>query len=164
MIIYQPSKQNLENAGNKNMSLAALWSRSKVFIIILLSMIACKKGPPDGNYCAKVQFLHHERNKFSTLNLIAEVKNNQLIGLSFPEGHTDTSSIKPVNIPQDGKFTAVSVKGTVYKVQMIGGADKCVKAHNMVQCKGLSKDGVRCKRFTDSKNGLCWQHKNQRIR
>lgn len=133
-----------------------------ISLTVIISSTGCKKGPPDGNYCAKVQFTHPETKRNVTLTIIAEVKNNEAIEFSFPEGHHDVSPLKPAQIPQDGKFSAVSTNGTVYKVQMLGGAEKCLKAQNMVQCKGLSKDGKRCKRFTDNKNGLCWQHKNQK--
>ncbi|MGB4960280.1 MAG: hypothetical protein WBO36_12445, partial [Saprospiraceae bacterium] len=122
------------------------------FIVMLGAMTApgCKKkGPPDGNYCAKVQFNHPETKRPSTLTIIAEVKDNKAVDFSFPEGYPDTCAIKPTFIPEDGKFTAVSARGIIYKVEMIGDAEKCLKAQNMLQCKGLSKDGNRCKRFTD---------------
>ncbi len=130
------------------------------FISIVIP--GCKKGPPDGSYCAKVQFVQPETKKNASLTIIADVKDNQVMEFSFPEGHFDVSPLKRVKIPQNGKFTAVSTKGTVYTVVMQGGAEKCLKAQNMVQCKGLSKDGKRCKRFTDYKNGYCWQHKSQK--
>ena len=138
--------------------------RMWLLIILPLMMITsgCKKGPPDGNYCAKVQFVQPDTKKNASLTIIAEVKDNQVKEFSFPDGHFDVSPLKPVKIPQDGKFTVVSTKGTVYKVTMQGGAEKCLKAQNLVQCKGSSKDGKRCKRFTDNKNGLCWQHKSQK--
>lgn len=138
--------------------------RMWLLIILPLFLITsgCKKGPPDGNYCAKVQFVQPGTKKNASLTIIAEVKDNQVTQFSFPDGHFDVSPLKPVKIPQDGKFTAVSTQGTVYKVTMQGGAEKCLKAQNMVQCKGLSKDGNRCGRFTDNKNGLCWQHKGQK--
>lgn len=132
------------------------------FALLIMVVIGCKKGPPDGNYCAKVQFLNPTSNRNSTLTIIAEVKNNQVTEFSFPDGHHDISPLKPVKIPQDGKFIVASTKGTIYNVQMQGGAEKCMKAKNMVQCKGHSKDGKRCQRFTDNKNGLCWQHKSQK--
>ena len=135
------------------------------WVILLLGVLtlgSCKKQPPDGIYCAKVQYNNSETGRLSYLMLIAEIKDNTLIDISFPEGHTDQSQLKPIKIPENGEFTAVSAAGQVYKVQMEGPAEKCLKAKNMLQCKGLSKDGQRCKRYTDNKNGLCWQHKDQK--
>jgi len=128
------------------------------FIAIILLITSCKKTPPDGNYCAKVIYTYSDSKKPSFYTLIVEVKDNKLIDISFPEEHFDLSDIKPVEIPEDGKVTAVSQSGSVYKVEMKGPAAECLKAVNMVQCKGKSKDGNRCKRFTSNKNGLCWQH------
>lgn len=125
---------------------------------VVLLFAACKKGPPDGNYCAKVQYQNKGTGKMSTYTIITEIKDNKLVDISFPEEHADKSSVKPVVIPKDGKFTAVTEAGEVYKIQMQGPAEKCIKSTNMIQCKGMSKDGKRCKRYTASKNGLCWQH------
>ena len=131
------------------------------FFTLILTSLSCKKGPPDGNYCAKVLYQHPEHKGQSSYTLIVEVKDNQLIDISFPEEHYDHSAIKAVKIPIDGKVTVVSQSGSVYKVEMKGPAEECLKAINMLQCKGTSKEGKRCKRFTPNKNGLCWQHKNQ---
>lgn len=130
-------------------------------LIFLLAMSACKKTPPDGNYCAKVIYQNPAVNKQSSYTLIVGVKDNKLIDISFPGEHYDQSEIKAVEIPADGKVTVVSQAGNVYKVEMKGPAEECLKATNMLQCKGLSKDGKRCKRFTANKNGLCWQHQGK---
>ena len=131
------------------------------FFTLILASLGCKKGPPDGNYCAKVIYQNPDAKKQSSYTLIVEVKDNQLISISFPEEHYDQSAIKAIKIPKDGKFTVVSLSGIVYKVEMKGPADECMNAVNMVQCKGKSKDGKRCKRFTTNKNALCWQHKDK---
>lgn len=125
---------------------------------LMISLDSCKKVPKDGSYCAKVIYQKENSKKTGSFTLIVEVKNNQLVDMSFPEGYYDTSAIKPVEIPVDGKFTAVSVSGFVYKIQMIGPAEKCQKATNMVQCKGITSTGKRCQRYTDNKSGYCWQH------
>lgn len=127
-------------------------------LAVVLLFTACKKGPPDGNYCAKVRYQNKNTGKMATYTIITEVKGNKLMDISFPEEHPDKSAVKPVTIPKDGKFTAVTESGEVYMIHMEGPAEKCLKAVNMVQCKGLSKDGKRCKRYTAGKNGLCWQH------
>jgi hypothetical protein len=129
--------------------------------MVIFTIPSCKKSPPDGNYCAKVIFQNPDVKKQSTYTLIVEVKDNKLIDISFPEEHYDQSQIKPTEIPSDGKVTVVSQSGSVYRVEMKGPAEKCMNAVNMVQCKGLSKDGKRCKRFTGNKNGLCWQHQGK---
>ena len=90
------------------------------------------------------------------------VKENTLQDINFPEGHYDNSAIKSVKIPEDGKFTAVSEAGQVYKVEMKGPAEKCIGAINLMQCKGKSKSGSQCKRLTGNKNGFCWQHQDQK--
>lgn len=131
-------------------------TRILVLSFLMITLISCKKSPPDGNYCAKV--FYQNNNKQSSYTVIVEVSKNQLIDISFPEAHYDQSAIKPITIPENGKVTAVSTSGQVYKVEMQGPAEKCMKATNMTQCKGKSKDGNRCKRFTSNKNGLCWQH------
>lgn len=128
---------------------------------ILLLFTSCKKTPPDGNYCAKVIFSNSAIKKQSYYTLIVEVKDNKLTDISFPEEHFDQSEIKPVEIPKDGKVTVVSNSGNVYKVEMKGPAEDCLNAVNMVQCKGKSKGGNRCKRFTSNKSGFCWQHKDK---
>lgn len=132
-----------------------------LFFTLILTGLSCKKGPPDGNYCAKVIYQNPDAKKQSSYTLIVEVKDNQLISISFPEEHYDHSAIKAIKIPTEGKLTVVSQSGSVYKVEMKGPADECMKAVNMVQCKAKSKDGKRCKRFTANKNALCWQHKDQ---
>lgn len=130
-----------------------------IFLFVVILVIpGCKRRPPDGNYCAKVIFQNPEVNKQLTYTLIVEVKDNKLIDISFPEEHYDQSEIKATEMPEDGKLTVVSQAGNIYKVEMQGPAEKCLKAVNMLQCKGKSKDGNRCKRLTGNKNGLCWQH------
>jgi len=136
------------------------------FVILSLNVLilgACKRQPPDGSYCAKVQYNNSETDRMSSLMLIAEIKDNTLIDISFPDDHSDHSQLKPTKIPENGEFSVVSVAGQVYKIQMEGPPEKCFNAKNMLQCKGLSKTGQRCKRYTDNKNGLCWQHKNQKL-
>ncbi len=123
-----------------------------------LSLTGCKRKPKDGNYCAKVTYQKADSKKNGTFTIIVEVKNNQLIDISFPDGHYDASVIKPVDIPIDGNFTAVSQAGHIYKIQMEGPAEKCLKASNMLQCKGTTGSGKRCQRYTDNKSGYCWQH------
>ena len=135
--------------------------RHLFLLSIMLAITSCKKTPPDGNYCAKVIYADSGSKKSAFYSLIVEVKDNKLIDISFPEEHSDQSEIKAVEIPNDGKVTVVSQSGSVYKVEMKGPAEKCLNAINMLQCKGLSKDGKRCKRFTGNKNGLCWQHQNE---
>jgi len=130
-------------------------------VLVILSVLGCKKKPPDGNYCAKVMYQNPAVNKQSFYTLIVEVKDNKLFDISFPEEHYDQSEIKATEIPTDGKVTVVSKSGNVYKVEMKGPAEECVNAVNMLQCKGKSKDGNRCKRFTSNKNGLCWQHQSK---
>ena len=133
-----------------------------IFLFLaILAIPACKKKPPDGNYCAKVMYQNPAVNKQSSYTLIVEVKDNKLMDISFPEEHYDQSEIKATEIPTDGKVTVVSKSGNVYKVEMKGPAEECLNAVNMLQCKGLSKDGRRCKRFTSNKNGLCWQHQDK---
>lgn len=133
-----------------------------IFLFLaILAIPACKKKPPDGNYCAKVMYQNPAVNKQSSYTLIVEVKDNKLMDISFPEEHYDQSEIKATEIPTDGKVTVVSKSGNVYKVEMKGPAEECLNAVNMLQCKGLSKDGKRCKRFTSNKNGLCWQHQDK---
>ena len=130
-------------------------------VLVILSVLGCKKKPPDGNYCAKVMYQNPAVNKQSSYTLIVEVKDNKLMDISFPEEHYDQSEIKATEIPTDGKVTVVSKSGNVYKVEMKGPAEECLNAVNMLQCKGKSKDGNRCKRFTSNKNGLCWQHQGK---
>lgn len=130
-----------------------------LLFLVILVVSGCKKRPPDGNYCAKIIYQNPAAKKQSSYTLIVEVKENKLIDISFPEEHYDQSDIKAMEIPADGKVTVVSQAGNVYKVEMKGPAEECIKAVNMVQCKGKSKDGTRCKRLTGNKNGLCWQHK-----
>lgn len=133
-------------------------SAGLMLLVFIVGLTSCKHKPKDGNYCAKVTYQKADSKKTGTFTIIVEIKDNQLIDISFPEGHYDTSAIKPVEIPTDGKFTAVSQAGHIYKVQMQGPAEKCMKATNMVQCKGTTSAGKRCQRYTDNKNGLCWQH------
>lgn len=132
-------------------------------ILILLAgfNLSCKKKPADGYYCAKVEFQNPQNNKKTTYTIVSEVKDNKLVDLSFPEGHFDTTAVKPVEIPLDGVFSAITERGTIYNVKMQGTLDKCQKAINMTQCKGKSRDGSRCKRYTGNKNGYCWQHQGQ---
>jgi hypothetical protein len=129
-----------------------------ILFTIILFIPGCKKTPPDGSYCAKVSYAQSGAKKQSFYTLIVEIKDNKLIDISFPEEHYDQSEIKPIEIPKDGKFTAVSQSGNVYKVEMKGPAEECLNAVNMLQCKGKSKDGQRCKRLTSNKSGFCWQH------
>jgi hypothetical protein len=135
--------------------------RHLFLLSIMLAITSCKKTPPDGNYCAKVIYADSDSKKSAFYTLIVEVKENKLVDISFPEEHSDQSEIKAVEIPTDGKVTVVSQSGNVYKVEMKGPAEECLKAVNMVQCKGKSKDGSRCKRLTSNKNGLCWQHQGK---
>lgn len=143
----------------------------KYFILftLLISTIGCKKTPPDGDYCAKVSFVKAGNKRLTSYDIIVEVKKNQLVDILFPIDHQDSSSIKPVNIPENGKFTAVSQSGVAYKIEMKGAPEKCLQTSRKkknenplktkkVQCKGKNKDGKRCQRLTDNKSGFCWQH------
>lgn len=38
------------------------------------------------------------------------------------------------------------------------GANKAVGVSTSVQCKGITKKGIRCKRLTTLSNGYCFQH------
>lgn len=136
---------------------------------MLITTIGCKKTPPDGDYCAKVSFVKAGNKNKTSHDIIVAVKKNQLIAINFPADHTDLSPIKPVIIPEDGIFTAVSQSGVVYKIEMKGPPEKCLQASRKkkqekelktkkVQCKGKNKDGKRCQRLTDNKSGFCWQH------
>ncbi len=131
--------------------LVVLWAFS-------VTLTSCKRKPKDGHYCAKVAYQKEDSKKQGTFTIIVEIKDNHLTDISFPDGHYDTSQIKPIEIPTDGNFTAVSNAGHIYKIQMQGPAEECMKASNMVQCKGNTAAGKRCQRYTDSKSGLCWQH------
>lgn len=133
-----------------------------IFLITVTTSIQCKKKPADGYYCAKVEFQNPQNNKKTTYTIVSEVKDNKLIDLSFPEGHFDTTAVKPVEIPFDGVLSAVTAGGMIYSIKMQGGLEKCQKAVNMLQCKGKAKDGSRCKRYTNNKNGYCWQHQQQK--
>ncbi|KXK36846.1 MAG: hypothetical protein J5I52_01005 [Saprospiraceae bacterium] len=128
---------------------------------IFLVLPGCKRQPPDGHYCAKVTYQKQGSKSQGNFTIIVELKDKKLIDISFPEGHYDHSDIKPVDVPLDGKCTAISKAGYVYKVQMLGPAIECMKSANMVQCKVTTKNGNRCQRFTDNKNGLCWQHQKK---
>lgn len=129
-----------------------------ILFVIIIFIPGCKKTPPDGSYCAKVIYAQTGAKKQSSYTLIVEVKDNKLIDISFPEEHYDQSEIRSTEIPKDGKFTVVSQSGNVYKIEMKGPAEECLNAVNMLQCKGKSKDGQRCKRLTSNKSGFCWQH------
>lgn len=131
---------------------------------VLVFIIGCKHKPPDGTYCAKVSFTHPDAKRQIHEMLLVDVKDNVLTKIHFTEGHFDTSSIQALKIPQDGKMTVVSAIGHVYKVEMKGAPEKCKfkskksEQKHLTQCKGKSKDGKRCQRTTDNKNGFCWQH------
>ena len=139
-----------------------------LYIFFALLTLSCKQKPPDGNYCAKVIYSKPGAKKPVYEMMIVEVKDNQLTDILFPDEHSDTSAIKPAMIPLDGKLTVISLSGQVYKIEMKGAPEKCIsgsktkskKSSNAesTQCKGKSKDGKRCQRMTDNKNGLCWQH------
>lgn len=130
-------------------------------LCLLSSVYACKKGAPDGQYCAEVSFKHQGKDKLTKYKLLVDVKNQQLVSIRFPEGHYDTTGIPPTNITDKGTCTVVSTQGLIYQVEMKGPAEKCLNATNLVQCLGLAKNGARCKRMTDNAAGYCWQHQEQ---
>ena len=130
-------------------------------IIVFSSLPSCKKGAPDGQYCAEVTFKHEEKGKMTKYKLLVEVQDNQLNSIRFPEGHYDTTAIPPTIISDKGTCTVVSAKGQMYQVEMKGPAEKCLNATNLVQCMGRAKNGARCKRMTDNTGGYCWQHQQQ---
>lgn len=35
--------------------------------------------------------------------------------------------------------------------------------NKVVQCKGITKDSIQCKRKTAEPNGYCWQHQSQSL-
>jgi hypothetical protein len=132
-----------------------------IYILTLLSLSACRKGAPDGTYCADVAFKNADTGKKVNYALVVEVKDQQLVQIVFPKGHSDTSSIPATKISDKGTCTVMSAAGQLYNVKMKGPAEKCLDASNMVQCLGHSKDGDRCKRMSDKPNGFCWQHQSQ---
>jgi hypothetical protein len=132
-----------------------------VAFILVAFIFSCKNGPTDGMYCAEVKYRHIRTGRNLTQKLLVEVKDRQLTHIVFPEDNADTSALIPQNIPDEGKVTVLSGAGAAYYIKMIGSAEKCSQAVNMVQCKGMKKNGERCQRMTDHPSGTCWQHRTK---
>ncbi len=57
------------------------------------------------------------------------------------------------------KISSIDVENNQESNELLKGpAENCKQATNMVQCKGKSKEGKICQRYTDNKGGFCWQH------
>jgi hypothetical protein len=127
----------------------------------IIYLVSCKSGPPDGMYCAEVKYRHIRTGRNLTQKLLVEVNDRQLTKIVFPDDNADTSALIPQNIPDEGKVTVLSRSGDAYYVKMIGTAEKCSQAVNLVQCRGMKKNGERCQRLTDHPSGTCWQHRTK---
>jgi hypothetical protein len=123
-------------------------------------IISCKSKPADGLYCADVTYKHVRTGKNLTQKLLVDVKDNHITHIAFPEDNADTSAIIPNLIPDNGQMAILTKNGLSYFVKMVGPAEKCRLASNMVQCKGQKKNGERCQRMTDHPSATCWQHRN----
>lgn len=116
----------------------------------------------DGRYCALVHYYNPNTGTQSEYNLIVTAEDNQLEIIDFPQGYLDEFQFMLTTLSSGGKAQVTTAKGYVYTVNIIGPENGCFeKVSKAVQCIGITKKRVRCKRLTDNKNKLCSVHSNQ---
>ena len=117
---------------------------------------------PDGEYCADVTYENPNTGTTSEYVLLVDIEDHKLIEIKFPQGHLDTDHFESPELDENGYTSFESDRGYEYEVNIKGPAENCfVNSRPLLQCRGITRAGRRCKRLTNKSNGLCWQHQKQ---
>ena len=139
------------------------FSRSKISKSYKKNVSNYKGGYLDNTYCATVRYHNPNTSTQSSYTLIVKVENDEIVEIDWPNGgKLDEENFSDAILDEVGHSSFTSDKGYEYEVQIIGESDGCFNDVPMAkQCKGITKNGNRCKHMTDNPNQLCWQHQNQ---
>lgn len=75
-----------------------------------------------------------------------------------PDRRYKENRIQPINNNTISTATPQSVNLNSVNTNTID-TNKNTNVNTYVQCSGMTKKGIRCKRMTNSSNGRCYQHK-----
>lgn len=115
----------------------------------------------DGKYCAEVEYRNRHSGADSNYSLLVDVKDEKVNCIYWPQGgHLDSDHFNPTAIPDNGISLIKTFEGKEYSVKLIGPESTCDERFKdqLHQCKGITKEGNRCKRLTDNESGYCFQH------
>jgi len=117
----------------------------------------------DDTYCAELEYHNPNTGTKSSYILTVKVESNEIVEIHWPNGgKLDENHFSGANLDEEGHASFTNDKGYEYDVQIVGLSAGCFNNVPMVkQCKGITKNGKRCRHMTDNQNGLCWQHQNQ---
>ncbi len=131
-----------------------------IFSFILFLLISCNISTiSDGVYCVEVERYNPRTLKESSYTLTAEVKNEKLVRLYFPNGgYIDYDDFNPSNI-SSGTTSFSDFRGVQFKVKIIKKGTDCFDAFpELKRCTAITKSGERCKNKTRNKSGRCYLH------
>ncbi|MBK8372504.1 MAG: hypothetical protein IPL20_14315 [Saprospiraceae bacterium] len=139
-----------------------------IFRWIFLSIVffslftGCKNSDYNGRYCANVQYHNPNTDTHSEYTLTVTVDDNQLTKIDFPQGYLSDNDLPSATFDGNGNTKFTTERGYEYTVNITGPETGCFdNISKSIQCSGITKKGVRCKKLTDNANGLCWSHRNQ---
>lgn len=134
---------------------------NKYISILLLSFlfITCSVSYPDGIYCVEVDRYNPRTQKESSYTLTAEVKDEKIIKLFFPNGgYMDYDDFEPSKI-SDGSTSFSDFNNVQFKVSIIKKGTDCFSAFpDLKRCSANNKSGTRCKNKTRNESGRCYLH------
>lgn len=137
--------------------------KSKVilFIISLITLSCSGTNYPDGFYCVEVDRYNPRTQKESAYTLTADIKDNKLVRLYFPNGgYMDYDDFEPCEI-STGKTTFSDFNNIQFRVTIIKKGTDCFDAFpKLKRCSANTKSGKRCKNKTRNESGRCYLHDN----
>lgn len=97
----------------------------------------------------------HKQDILKSLNYTVTIDSiEKITGIDFMYAMDDSleNVLERMNNPKDWNFEKFTKKEQINKTE---------KKSNSVQCKGITKDGTRCKNMTTNASGYCYIHENQ---
>lgn len=116
--------------------------RLLLFLMVLLSIVSCKKSTddsgdteevstyadedgnetyPDGTYCADIDYYNSDTGTRSTYTLNVEVESNELTVIHWPNGGwLDSSHFSPEELDSSGSCSFTTYDGKQYDIQING--------------------------------------------
>ncbi len=144
-----------------------IFTFNKLRLILIITTFyfisGCKQSANyNGRYCATVNYFNPNTDTNSDYLLIVSVEDNQLLKLDFPQGFLADGDLPNSTFSNSGKTNFTLSNGSIYSINITGPEAGCfINVAKAIQCMGISKKGIRCRKLTDNTNGLCHHHKIQ---
>ena len=130
-------------------------------LILLLALLGLScTGFSDGNFCADIEVYSPSTGKESYYRSVVSLRENILHEIYWPNGgHSDDDDF---GYPKFGNSKIISFsdnRNRQYRVKLIKRGSDCFEGYPpLVQCSGITLEGIRCKNKTGNVSGRCWRH------